>query len=310
MNPNNRVEQSCPRELESLHRALSKTHAGRLNPVVEPDSSEQAFLARLESDVRARCWERRLVEQERAAIAHELRRVPQDEAGFVAWFEGLKTTGPGQNDPLFAWLGQRATLEEMRWFLAQEIAGEAGFDDLVALAQLKLPNRPKLELARNYWDEMGQGHEQGMHGPMLLALKQELSLDSNSPVWEALALGNTMIALAMSREYAYLAIGALGVIELTAPGRAEQVNRGLKRLGVGGAARRYFALHATLDVRHSETWIREVFRPLVAAEPLVALRLAEGALIRLRAGARCFERYRRELWRDVPCSASTALRSA
>jgi hypothetical protein len=61
-------------------------------------------------------------------------------------------------------------------------------------------------------------------------------------------------------------------------------------------ARRYFALHATLDVRHSETWVREVFRPLVDADPRVAPRLAEGALLRLRAGQRCFERYRQELW--------------
>ena len=39
-------------------------------------------------------------------------------------------------------------------------------------------------------------------------------------VWEALALGNMMIGLAANRYYAYQAIGALGVIELTAPGRA------------------------------------------------------------------------------------------
>jgi hypothetical protein len=240
--------------------------------------------------------ERGLIETERRAIADQVRQVPTDEQGFVDWFQELKPSGPGQGDPLFPWLAQQASRAEMCWFLEQEVAGEAGFDDLVALAQLKLPSRPKLELARNYWDEMGQGHEQGMHGPMLLALKEGLGLEPSEPVWEALALGNLMVALATSRDYAYQAIGALGVIELTAPGRAEQVNTGLKRLGVDGATRRYFALHATLDVRHSETWIREVFRPLIAAEPLIAPCLAEGALMRLRAGARCFARYRRELW--------------
>ena len=104
-----------------------------------------------------------------------------------------------------------------------------------------------------------------------------------------------MIALAMNRRYTYHSIGALGVIELTAPGRAAYVNAGLKRLGVDGAARRYFALHATLDVKHSEAWNREALRPLVAAKPEVAVAIAEGALMRLTAGARCFERYRREL---------------
>ena len=79
----------------------------------------------------------------------------------------LKETGPGQDDPLFPWLAEEATLDEIRWFLDQEAAGEAGFDDLVAMTQVKLPARAKMELARNYWDEMGRGNIKGMHGPML-----------------------------------------------------------------------------------------------------------------------------------------------
>jgi hypothetical protein len=75
------------------------------------------------------------------------------------------------------------------------------------------------------------------------------------------------------------------------------VNVGLKRLGISGEARRYFALHSTLDVKHSIAWNREVIRPLVAENPAIARPLAEGALMRLEAGRRCFERYRAELWR-------------
>jgi hypothetical protein len=131
---------------------------------------------------------------------------------------------------------------------------------------------------------------------MLARLAEELHLGAeHEPVWESLALGNLMVALASNRRYTYQSVGALGVIELTAPGRATLVNAGLKRLGVGGEARRYFALHATLDVRHSEAWNREVLRPLVAADRKLAPLMAEGALMRLHAGARCFERYRREL---------------
>jgi hypothetical protein len=260
----------------------------------------------LQTELKIQLLERDFVEAERAAIAAQVRHVPTEVNAFVAWFEGLKVRGPGQGDPLFDWLATGASLADMRWFLEQEIAGEAGFDDLVALAQLKLPSRPKLEMARNYWDEMGQGHQGGMHGPLLGALREALDLSSAPPVWESLALGNLMVALATSRHYQYQAIGALGVIELTAPGRAELVNQGLKRLGVAGGLRRYFALHATLDIRHSETWIREVFRPLVERDPRIAPRLAEGALMRLRAGARCFERYRRQLWEGEPSSISSA----
>jgi hypothetical protein len=187
----------------------------------------------------------------------------------------------------------------MRWFLHQEVAGEAGFEDLVALTQLKLSERPKLELARNYWDEMGRGNAGGMHGPMLARLAEDLSLSELDGVfeivWESLALGNIMMGLAANRRYAYHSLGALGAIELTAPSRATCVNAGLKRLAIAPTARHYFALHSTLDIKHSQAWNAEVLWPVVAAEPHVAHAIAEGALLRLHAGQRCFERYRREL---------------
>jgi hypothetical protein len=52
-----------------------------------------------------------------------------------------------------------------------------------------------------------------------------------------------------------------------------------------------------LDVKHSADWNREALRPIVAADPTLAVAIAEGALIRLTCGARCFERYRQYLWR-------------
>jgi len=185
----------------------------------------------------------------------------------------------------------------MAWFLEQEIAGEAGFDDLVAMTQIKLPQRAKLEMARNYWDEMGQGNGLGMHGRLLDRLGDYYRLKPTieTTVEEALALGNLMVGLAANRRYAYQSIGALGVIELTAPDRAVHVNAGLDRLGVPAKIRNYFALHATLDVRHSKTWLSEIIGPLVEASPALAIPIAEGAVMRLEAGSDCFERYVREM---------------
>jgi hypothetical protein len=276
-----------------LQRRLTAWNRERLSPALPSPQ----WLEGAAEDTRLLVLERQFVEQERREVSARAATAPRGADAFVAWFEALKDTGPGQNDLLFPWLAESAPLESMRWFLQQEVAGEAGFDDLVALTQVKLPKLAKLELARNYWDEMGQGHAGGMHGPMLEQLARALNLDPCCDVIvpESLALGNAMIALAMNRCYAYHSIGALGVIELTAPGRAVCVNRGLKRLGFGGDVRRYFALHATLDLKHSEAWNREVLRPLVAENPDVAVAIAEGALLRLAAGARCFERYRKEL---------------
>jgi len=279
--------------LASPHRELARWNARRLTPFVPGPGwrdalTEESVLARREGE-----W----IEQERAALAPLLSEVPAEADAFVRWFEELREHGPGQGDPLFDFLADEADLAQMRWFLAQELAGEAGFDDLVALTQLKMPERPKLELARNYWDEMGRGRSEGMHGPMLsrLASALEVPHPGIDAVWEALALSNLLVGLACNRRYAWLSVGALGVVELTAPDRARKVDAGLRRLGVGGKARLYFALHSTLDRQHSEAWNREVLAPLVREDSSRAVLLAEGALLRLRAGARCFERYRREL---------------
>ena len=286
------LEQRADSSLQ-LHRRLTAWNHERLSPTLPRPDWRKALL----EDAQLLALEGQFVEEERRTISQRVAAVPHDADAFVAWFEALQEDGPGQNDALFPWLAESAPIESMRWFLQQEVAGEAGFDDLVALSQVKLPKTPKLEMARNYWDEMGQGHEGGMHGPMLEYLARALNLEPecDSVVPEALALGNLMVAFAMNRRYAYQSIGALGAIELTAPRRAAHVNRGLKRLGFGGDVRRYFALHATLDVKHSEAWNREVLRPLVAERPEVAPAIAEGALLRLTAGARCFARYRQEL---------------
>ncbi|MGZ5926393.1 MAG: iron-containing redox enzyme family protein, partial [Rhizomicrobium sp.] len=83
--------------------------------------------------------ESRFLAEARAEIAPMLQDVPSETNAFIAWFERLQYCGPGQGDPLFPWLAEQATLDQMRWFLSQEVAGEAGFDDLVALTQVKMP---------------------------------------------------------------------------------------------------------------------------------------------------------------------------
>jgi hypothetical protein len=274
---------------ERRHRRLAAFNRARLAP-----SLPEAAPGAVEREARQRTLERALVADERRVIAARAADAPGDPVAFVSWFEALKETGPGQNDRLFPWLAERATPAEMRWFLQQEVAGEAGFDDLLALTQIRMPIGPKLEMARNYWDEMGRGNAKGVHGTMLSTLADafDLGTEQDDVVWESLALGNMMVALAVNRDYAFHAIGALGIIELTAPTRAVHVAHGLKRLGVPTGKRHYFDLHAVLDVAHSASWNREVLGPLVAEMPQAAPAIAEGALLRLRCGERCFARYR------------------
>jgi hypothetical protein len=281
-------------DAEGLHQGLARWNRRRL--AVQTPTSD--WTADLNADFRMRRLEGAFVEAFRAEVAPLVADVPSDPDGFIAWFEGLKASGPGQWDQLFAWLETDASLEQMKWFLTQEAAGEAGFDDLVAMTQVKLPARPKLELARNYWDEMGRGNEGGMHGPMLDRTVEGLGLTPSieGTCWQSLCLANTMTAFATVRRYVYQSIGALGVVELTAPTRVGAVAEGLKRLGCPPEQRKYFMLHAQLDVEHSRAWNAEALIPLVEADPACARYIAEGAFMRLVCGEQCFEAYRAHLW--------------
>jgi hypothetical protein len=281
-------------DAESLHKALARWNHQRLSP----ETPSENWREQVEEERRMKHLEGGFIEAFRDHVAPLVGAVPEDPVAFVGWFEALKAHGPGQWDPLFDWLENSASLEDIKWFLTQEAAGEAGFEDLVALTQVKIPDRAKLELARNYWDEMGRGHAKGMHGPMLSRTTATLGLTPTieATLWQSLCLANTMTALATTRRYAWHSIGALGVVELTAPTRVACVDAGLKRLGVSPEARKYFALHAHLDVEHSKAWNAEALIPLVSEDSNRARFIAEGAIMRLICGEQCFETYRAHLW--------------
>jgi Iron-containing redox enzyme len=289
---------------ERFQTELAKYNGRQLKPAFPTDAwrdelDEYATVTRAEGEY---------IEAVRQEIGPLVADVPSGVDDFIDWFEELKETGPGQGDPLFPWLAETASQEDMLWFLTQEVAGEAGFDDLLALTQVKMPITAKLEMARNYWDEMGRGRETAMHGPLLERLANYLEIDAQPDrvVTESLALGNAMLALARSRRYCFQSIGALGVIEMTAPTRAGFVDAGLKRLRIPTKKRLYFTLHAVLDIKHSECWNREVLRSLVGENPRCAQAIGEGAIIRLWHGARCFDRYRQHFGLDQQPSKAAA----
>lgn len=279
-----------------FQQALSHWNRERLAPQFPGEGGG----GRIDRDARMMRLELGFLEDLRAEIADDAASAPTNADGFIAWFEALEKTGPGQHDRLFDWLEANATIDDLKIYLTQEAAGEAGFDDLVALTQVRLPDRPKMELARNYWDEMGRGNPKGMHGPMLHYVVETLELEPSieTTCWESLALANTMTAMASNRSYAWHSVGALGVIELTAPARSAAVSRTMRRLGFDAKLRRYFDLHAVLDIKHSEEWNKEAIRPAVEDTTEGAARaraMAEGALMRLKCGERCFARYREML---------------
>ena len=272
-----------------LHLQLARLGRMRLAPGIP----KADWRTDLEEELALRAIELDWLETERVPIIPVADRAPRDAARFLAWFEDLEHDGPGQHDPLFGWLAEGATRCQLRWFLRQELASAVRFDDLVALAQVPLPEGPKLGLARDHWCELGRGHESLMRGPMLTRLADELALAQlpDDILWEARAMGNLSCGLAANRSYTYQAVGALGAVQLTAAGRAVHIRSALERLGVPPGARRYYEI----DADRSTAWNRDVIAPLVKGNTELAPLIAEGALLWLTAAARCSSRYREEM---------------
>ena len=142
-------------------------------------------------------------------------------------------------------------------------------------------------MARNFWDEQGQGNREDIHGPLYVTMAHEMGVKDTPEselTWETLAVANILTGLACNRRYAWQSLGALSVLELTSPTRASRVAKGLERVGASPNACRYFQLHSVVDVEHWKSWLAEVIIPLLAENPDLAAPLAEGALMRLNAG--------------------------
>src|SRR3546814_12537760 len=96
---------------------------------------------------------------------------------------------------------------------------------------------------------MGRGNRKGMHGPMLDVLAEALGVQPRieNTVWESIALANAMTAMATSRRFAWHSLGALGIIEQTAPGRPVEVAAGLRRTGLYGRERHYLSRKSVVE---------------------------------------------------------------
>jgi hypothetical protein len=194
--------------------------------------------------------------------------------------------------PLYDWVATEATADQLRWFLAAEGGPDGGFDDLVAICQVGLAGEPKLELAVNYWDEMGRGRAADVHTDLHRRLTAALDLAPaprhELPV-EALERSLLGSTLATNRWLQPEMVGALGLVELQAGPRCRRVATALRRVGAPADAVPFYQEHATADPRHGKDWLHRVIAPL-AADPAWAAGIERGA--RWRVGVnRAFHRW-------------------
>lgn len=165
---------------------------------------------------------------------------------------------------VYDWLASTADRSEIVAFLSLEGGPDGGFDDLVAACQIGLDGTAKLELARNYWDEMGNGRLARVHTELHRKLSRSLALTGppreRQPV-EALERSALTGLLATNRWLQPELLGALGLLELQAGPRCRRVVTALTRVGAGEDALDFYAEHAAVDPRHGKDWVDNAIVP-------------------------------------------------
>jgi pyrroloquinoline quinone (PQQ) biosynthesis protein C len=160
----------------------------------------------------------------------------------------------------------------------------------VAACQIGLDGDAKLELARNYWDEMGNGSLDAVHTELHRRLAAALGLHavprSEQPIQalERAALGSV---LATNRHLQPETVGALGLIELQAGPRCRRVVKALRRLDAPADAFPFYEEHAVADPRHGKDWLDHAVATL-AEDPEWASGMVRGARWRSLVNRRFF----------------------
>jgi hypothetical protein len=181
---------------------------------------------------------------------------------------------------VYKWLARSATWPEVVDFLALEGGPDAGFDDLVAACQIGLDGTAKLELATNYWDEMGNGSPADVHTTLHHRLVAAIDMPTvpldEQPV-SALARAAFGGLLATNRWLQPEMLGALGLIELQAGPRCRLVLQAFDRCGAPADAYPFYEVHAEVDPRHGKDWLDHAIAPTLASHPDWAARIVRGA---------------------------------
>lgn len=236
---------------------------------------------------------------EDAFLASEDRAIPHDllsdfpttPVAYREWLCEIIHAHPAHTHPLYNdYLAEHGTAEDLRYLLAQESAIDGSTDDFLALAQVGFKGRPKMEIAANYWDEMGNGCPTKVHTFLFEKALQSFGISLSNPECaletEALICGNLQLMISLRREHAYKAIGYFAVSEYMTPARFMVLMKAWRRNGLDLDGAAYHLVHIDIDQDHAERWFAEVVGPVVESNRAAIPEITWGAICRLNTSCR------------------------
>nr|ARO49579.1 Iron-containing redox enzyme [Streptomyces sp.] len=278
---------------EHLHDILTVVYAYEFSQSAarNPDQDPQPILRDVTSVL------------ENAMLDNEFRQVPEElltgypsgEKEYVRWLKALIQDHPASAHPMYAeHLTNAATVEDIRFLLAQETSLDPRFDDILAVMQFGATGAEKMEIAANYWDEMGNGEFADVHTTLFSQCLTSIGVDrgyiESNLLLAAKECGNISAGLALSRRHYLRAIGYYGVTEFLAPRRFRQLVTAWDRLGLPPEGKVYHDIHINVDAHHAAGWYKNVIGPVVERDPAAGREIALGTFVRLNTSAYYLDR--------------------
>lgn len=218
----------------------------------------------------------------------DMTSLPSTKHEFRDWFLAVADQ---HTQPEFSkYLSENAGLDEIALFFMAEELVDSKFDDLMAMVQIGTEGVTKLTIAKNYWEEMGEGALEGMHTRMfehsaryMRAHLDKAGLDySNLQFPEAYENACMLLMYGIHRHLNPRALGAMGVLEQSASPRFQAMVDGCRRLNVPEDIIDYQRVHIHVDANHGAEWIDGVFAPLVDRSPELLREISLGVMTRVR----------------------------
>lgn len=225
---------------------------------------------------------------------------PDGQAAVAGYLAGLAADNRAVAHPLFGYLRDHATVDEMRTFLWSEAIRNEYVDDEVALLAVGLQGRQKLTVAANLWDECGRGRLANFHTYWLRRL-----IAAGPGGWEGFgeyrAAGHPWFAGITSNVFMLLltrpalrmaAYGTFLLNESWVDPHFEAILAGLSRLGItDDDTLIYFKAHVTIDPRHTAELIDGVRGQVPELTPPQLEKIVFGAHLAETAACLAYDRW-------------------
>jgi pyrroloquinoline quinone (PQQ) biosynthesis protein C len=260
-------------------------------------------------------------ENEKATCSHFFDSIPE-YTNFEVWAtENCRNHRSNVIHPIFNFLCNEATFEQLREFVIQETPFDIHFGDILAKMLPGVYGSAKSEFTKNFWDEMGRGKEKAMHRQLRINMTNDLGLtddfyltDVERFIIEELRLANMYFHAVFNRALLPQAIGMMLVTELMVPGRFNQQIEGWRRVGWPDNKMNYLIEHTVVDVEHAEGWMQKVIKPILNMQPNILVEITLGMARRLQhaeevcdAMLSSFKKTQQEMTYAEPSNAHTIL---